>query len=157
MQVTAKSMRLTVTIILKWPLRCLLNCKLANIILWNAPTFLENLSNWVSNKGILLYLPIFIIWNIWKARNSLCFDDQEPILTSLLHIIFDEVKTFMPLQKHRHRIRNIGKSPTAVYPMIFFDGAAANNMGGAGFCLWLNEQHLLAFKLGCGSCTNTRA
>ena len=56
-----------------------------------------------------------------------------------------------------HRIRNIEKSPTSVFPMIFFDGAAANNMGGAGFCLWLNEHHLLAFKLGCGSCTNTRA
>ena len=119
--------------------------------------FLENLTNWVSNKGLLLYLPLFIIWNIWKERNHLCFDDQEPILTSLLHIIFDEVKTFKPLQKHMHRIRNIGKSPTSVYPMIYFDGAAVNNMDGAGFYLWLNEQHLLAFKLGCGSCTNTSA
>jgi len=79
------------------------------------------------------------------------------MLNSLLNIIFEEVKTFKPPQKHKHRIRNIGKSPTSVYPMIFFDGAAANNMGGAGVCLWLNEQHLLAFKLGCGSCTNTRA
>ena len=41
--------------------------------------------------------------------------------------------------------------------MSFFDGAAAKNLWGAGICLWLNDFHLLAFKLGCGSCTNTRA
>ena len=78
-------------------------------------------------------------------------------MAGLLHIIFDEVNTYKPLLKHKHKIRNIGKSPTSVFPMIFFDGAATNNIGGAGICLWLNEHHLLAFKLGCGSCTNTRA
>ena len=30
-------------------------------------------------------------------------------------------------------------------------------MGGVGICLWLNAFHFLPFKLGCGSCTNTRA
>ena len=124
---------------------------------WNASTFLENLSIWLTQKGILQYLPIFIIWNIWKARNRLCFDDQEPILNRLLYIIYDDVMTFKPPPIHKHRIRNIGKSPTSVYPMIFFYGAAANMLGGAGIYIWLNEQHMLAFKLGCGSCTNTRA
>ena len=103
--------------------------------LWNASTFLENLSNWVTKEGILLYLPIFIIWNIWKARNHICFDDQEPMLNSLLNIIFEDVKTFKPPQIHKHRNRNIGTYPTSVYPMIFFDGAAANILGGAGICL----------------------
>ena len=106
---------------------CGLNCIFDVNILWNAPTFLENLSIWVSNKGSLLYLPLFLMWNIWKARNHLCFDDQKPIMTSLLHIIFEEVNTFKPLLKHMPKIRNIGKSPTSVFPMIFFDGAAANN------------------------------
>ena len=126
-------------------------------ISWNAPTFMENLSIWVSKSGSLLYLPLFLIWNIWKARNCKLFDDQKPVMAGLLHIIFDEVNTYKHLLKHMHKIRNIGKSPTSVFPMIFFDGAAANNIGGAIFCLWLNEQHLLGFKLGCGSCTNTRA
>ena len=44
-----------------------------------------------------------------------------------------------------------------MYPTIFFDGAAAKDVGGAGFVIWLNELHLLAFKLGCGRSTNTRA
>ena len=33
-------------------------------ILWNAPTFLENISNWVSKDGSLRYLPLFLTWNI---------------------------------------------------------------------------------------------
>ena len=78
-------------------------------------------------------------------------------MNRLLYIIYDDFMTFKPPLTQKHRIRNIGKSPTSVYPMIFFDGAAAKNLGGAGICLWLNELHILDFKLGCDSCTNTRA
>ena len=78
-------------------------------------------------------------------------------MNRLLYIIYDNFMTFKPPLIHKNKIRNIGKSPTSVYPMIFFDGAAAKNLGGAGIYLWLNELHFLAFKLGCGSCTNTRA
>ena len=33
----------------------------------------------------------------------------------------------------------------------------ADSIGGAGVCIWLNEQHSLSIKLGCGRSTNTRA
>ena len=89
----------------------------------------------LSLKGCLLYLPFFVVCYIWKARNSLCFEAQEPILNRLLYIIYDDFMTYKPPLIHKHRIRNIGKSPTYVYPMIFFDGAAANKLGGAGICL----------------------
>ena len=108
-----------------------LNCLFDVNILWIAPTLMENLSIWVSKCGSLLYLPLFLMWNICKARNRKLFDEQEPIMVGLLHIIFDEVNTYKPLLKHMHKIRNIGKSPTSVFPMIFFDGAAANTIGGA--------------------------
>ena len=78
-------------------------------------------------------MPFFIIWNIWKARNHLCVEDQEPSLNRLLFIIYDDFLTFKPPLILKHRIRNIGKSPTLVYPLIFFDGAAAKDLGGAGF------------------------
>ena len=134
-------------------LSCILNVHLD----WSAPTFQENLTCWLSRKGYLLYMHFFIIWNIWKARNSLCFEDQEPTLNRLLYFIYDDFLTFKPPLIHKHRIRNIGNPPTLVYPSIFFDGAAAKDLGGAGFGIWLNEFHLLAFKLGCGRSTNTRA
>ena len=40
--------------------------------------------------------------------------------------------------------------------MVFFDGAAAKHIAGAGLCIWLNNHHQFAFKLGCGCSTNTR-
>ena len=43
------------------------------------------------------------------------------------------------------------------FPMVFFDGAAANYIGGAGICIWLNDHHHFDFKLGSGSNTNTRS
>ena len=85
------------------------------------------------------------------------FEDLSPTLAGLLHIIYDEVNTYKPPQKPRNKIWNIGKPPTPKFPMVFFDGAAAKQIGGAGICIWLNDHHLFAFKLGCGCSTNTRA
>ena len=53
--------------------------------------------------------------------------------------------------------RAIGAGPVLVSPYGFFDGAAANGYGGAGFCLFLNEPHSYEFYVGAGSCTNTKA
>ena len=99
-----------------WGLNCLFDVNIS----WTAPTFMENLSIWVSKSGSLLYLSLFLMWNIWKAKNRKLFDDQNPVMAGLLHIIFDEINTYKPLLKHMHKIRNIGKSPTLVFPMIFF-------------------------------------
>ena len=41
--------------------------------------------------------------------------------------------------------------------MAFFDGAAADSKGGADVCIWINEQHYIEMKLGCGLSTNMRA
>ena len=125
--------------------------------LWNAPTFMENISNWVSKAGDFRYLPLFLTWNIWKARNCMLFEDRRPLIAALLHVILDEVNTHKPVMKYRNKIRNIGKPPVSKYPGFFFDGATAKGIGGAGFCIWLNDHHLFDFKLGCGSSTNTRA
>ena len=43
------------------------------------------------------------------------------------------------------------------FPCGFFDGAAAEHMGGAGFVIFLNNDHFFSFSMGCGSSSNTRA
>ena len=80
-----------------------------------------------------------------------------PNIVSLLHIILDEVNSYKVPLKSRNKTRNIGKPPVSKFPMVFFDGTTANFIGGAGICIWLNDHHLFAIKLGCGSSTNTRA
>ena len=52
--------------------------------------------------------------------------------------------------------RVVGLGPVLVFPYGFFDGAAARNSGGFGFCLFLNESHSFEFALGVGACTNTK-
>ena len=44
-----------------------------------------------------------------------------------------------------------------VFPCGFFDGAAAKNVGGSGFVIFLSESHYFSFSLRAGHSTNTRA
>ena len=68
-----------------------------------------------------------------------------------------EVSTHQVPQVKRSKVRNIGDPPIKLFLMAFFDGAAADSTGGAGVCIWINEQHYLSIKLGSGHSTNTRA
>ena len=72
-------------------------------------------------------------------------------------MIMLEVATHQVPQVKRSKFRHIGEPPNKIFPMAFFDGAAAESIGGAGGCIWLNDQHYLSIKLGCGCNTNTRA
>ena len=62
-----------------------------------------------------------------------------------------------PVPQKKHKFRNIGLSPMMIYPCGFFDGAAAKHIGGAGFVIFLNDDHFFSFSMGCGSSSNTRA
>ena len=53
--------------------------------------------------------------------------------------------------------RIIGPKPLKVFPCEFFDGAVAKHLGGAGFVIYLNDNHYFSFSLGCGCSTNARA
>ena len=53
-----------------------------------------------------------------------------------------EVSTHQLPQVKRSKVRNIGDPPAKQFPMAFFDGATADSIGGAGVCIWINEQHL---------------
>ena len=62
-----------------------------------------------------------------------------------------------PAKKLKQKSRIIGPSPRLSYACGFFDGAAAKDLGGAGFVLHLSKLHFLAFSLGCGPSTNNKA
>ena len=60
-------------------------------LLWSDSSLLENLSTGVSKGGKLMYLPFFFIWNLWKIRNSYIFEDKEPIISRICHLIMLDV------------------------------------------------------------------
>ena len=67
-----------------------------------------------------------------------------------------EVSTHQVPHIKRTKVKNIGSPPNKLFPMAFLDGAAADSTGGAGVCIWINEQHYFSLILGCGYITNTR-
>ena len=78
-----------------------------------------------------------------------------PSTHALLIHIENLIHLYLVPQK-KLRIRNIGPSPLIIYPCGFFDGAAAGNIGGAGFVIFLNDDYYISFSLGCGSSSNTK-
>ena len=56
-----------------------------------------------------------------------------------------------------HKTHNPAPAPLKSFPCGYFDGAAAENFGGAGFVIFINDSHFFSFSMGCGRSTNTRA
>ena len=52
--------------------------------------------------------------------------------------------------------RDIGLILVNTYPIGYFDGAVATNIGGVGFVLLIISSHFFHVKMGCGQSTNTR-
>ena len=78
------------------------------------------------------------------------FQNKELNIPCLYHNIISEDLTCLVSQAKRPKARNIGDPPLKQFPMAFFDGAAVDSKGGAGVCIWINEQNFIEMKLGCG-------
>ena len=93
-------------------------------------------------------IPIFTMWSIWKAWNLIIFEEKKLSILIILHQINSFIHLCSPLAVTCKKIRVIGPSPCLVFPCGFFDGASTNNLGGVGFCLYLNVSHHFEFVLG---------
>ena len=60
----------------------------------------------------------------------------------------------VPVKKIKYRV--IGLPPTTSYPCGYFDGAAAKNIRGAGFVLYLSSSYSIHFSMGRGKSSNTK-
>lgn len=119
------------------------------------PSFLMH---WYSITECLAFfrqVPLFIFRCIWTIRNKCLLENWKPSFLSLI----SRVESFLNLYPVPQKIKIkqiIGPKPLKVFPCAFFDGAAANHLGGAGFVIYLNDNHYLSFSMGCGRSTNTR-
>ena len=119
-------------------------------------TFLVHWFSTIARSATFIQLPLFIFWCIWITRNLCLFENVKPTQRSLISRI-ESLLNLYPVQQKIKKFRAIGPKPLKEFPCAFFDGAAANNMGGAGFVIYLNDNHYISFSLGCGCITNTRA
>ena len=106
--------------------------------------------------GDLLYMPIFLLWNLWKTRNSIIFENIDPNIPRLCNKICLETRTHLAPHPNIHKSRNIGHPLRSRYPMDFFDGDVVASFGGVGAVIWLNDYHFFTITLGCGPNMNTR-
>ena len=117
------------------------------------------LGHWFSRNANYVpysYLPLFIFWGIWILRNLCIFENKKPAFSSLIAKIDGLVNTY-PVPMKIHKTRNIGPEPSKYFPCGFFDGAAAENIGGSSYVIFINDSHYFNFSMGCGSSSNTRA
>ena len=52
--------------------------------------------------------------------------------------------------------QDTGLAPDITYATRYFDGAAATNIGGAGFVLLINSSHYFHAQMGCSNGKNNR-
>ena len=119
-------------------------------------SFLDFWFKGISVCSYFKYFPLFFFWCIWKQRNRCIFDNKQPSSRALLKQIEDLIHLYPVPQKKRSR-RLVDPGPLISYPCGFFDGAAAENIGGAGFVILMDASYSINFSLGCGRSTNTRA
>jgi ribonuclease HI len=125
---------------------------------WNGSSLSHCFTLWLAQATAPKYLPVFVCWHIWNARNRAIFDSRLPSLNGVFYKIVSSfhwkqssLKTQIP--------KSCDFTQKEGYTVACFDGAAqvsGGNCGAGGFfkshpsrCTW--------WFLNCGSGTNTKA
>lgn len=102
-------------------------------------------------------LPPIVCWGIWISRNGCIFNEQLTpahviaLQASAIYASLPEPETSSPSNRRAeiHIREDI--------PIAFFDGAAQNNVTGAGLVIHLSPSHSLKASIGLGAGTNNFA
>ena len=104
-------------------------------------------------------LPIIVLWNIWKARNLVCFEDisMTPAQVSIISL---GLMRSLPHDSLIVNIRSvIVEDIDKSYPWGYFDGSFADDpkICGAGGMIYFSDEHFFSFKDGLGIGSNNFA
>ena len=119
-------------------------------------SLVEFLDYWMIPNPTLYYIPFFVFWCVWNARNKGILEDKRISLATLMSKVDFYIHSF-PVPVKKKKVGNIGLAPLLVYPVGFFNGATADGKGGAGIYLAFNSDPHFHINLGCGLSTNTMA
>ena len=103
--------------------------------IWEVVSVKDNLLKWYKRKSHICYLPVFVFWEVWKARFASIFSNfQQKDETIYMKIL----SNFMEWNRVKtDKTRNICKFLVLVqeHPICFFDGEASKGACGAGFLI----------------------
>ena len=135
----------------------LIRSSLAIPYFWKETNFLLNVSSQISKGNNLKYIPLLLSWKIWLTRNKCVFEDKQPDIFHVVQSIRNQLQLYHVTSQQKSKRRTIGPAPILDFPVGFFDGASANQMGGIGVHLLISQDHYFCFKLGVVLSSNTRS
>lgn len=131
---------------------------------WNHNSLCECLEAWSHVVAGCSELPYFMIWEVWKARNSLIFENRTPFCDGICYKTIAAHKEFTSIHadiggRNYLNMRNRLAPPVLIFPCGFFDGAAMGRrgMGGAGAVIHISCSVSIHIWLNLGIGTNTRS
>jgi ribonuclease HI len=125
---------------------------------WSGPCVLDCFQRWISVNKTLTLLPVYLIWQVWKSRNSALFDGKSPSAhyvanTILIKVDLQQTQPSI-IPKRRHHF---------AFPLdrvvAWFDGASqqSGSLCGAGGKIMLNTHTCYRWIINCGNGSNMKA
>jgi len=116
---------------------------------WDGPDIISYLGRWYLDHKSHCILGFFIIWGIWKSRNSFIFDhvllNIWRTYCRILSYCFEFIVPLSFNDSHPPPPKYLWSS----YPMGFFDGASSFNSYGCGMAIHINFELSYRFYWHC--------
>jgi hypothetical protein len=118
---------------------------------WSGSSVLNCFQNWIGVSKNLALLPVFLCWQVWKARNSALFDEKSPSVHSVANLILVKAALQRKQSSDPPHSRHIFAFPLDRV-VAWFDGASQQDgsLCGAGGKIALNSHSCFRWTLNCG-------
>ena len=123
---------------------------------WENCTVQGNMSRWIGASLRLAHLPLLCYWSIWKARNNTIFRGFKSEVQEVVVGVICLLKDYPELPRVS-RCRRIGDGQDIRVATGFFNGVAAQEMGGARAVIYISQTHYYHLRFSYGRSTNMRA
>ena len=123
---------------------------------WEGESVEDNLLSWSNKRHPCSHLPLFVLWEVWKARNAAIFSSSvykpEVIYLKILSSISEWGKKPSPLKGRIHSAPLLQQEK----PVDFLNGASKEGVCGASFVIKLNNSRTFRGWLKAGLGSNTQ-
>ena len=110
---------------------------------------------WIGASPRLAHLPLLCYWSIWKARNNTIFRGFKSEVQEVVVGVICLLKDYPELPRVS-RCRRISDGQDIRVATGFFNGVAAQGMGGVGVVIYISQTHYYHLRFSYGRSTNMR-